>query len=76
MRTVFKKLIRWVGYILLAVVIVLSAFLWFGTYHPAEIESMAVACPEFAPTVKSRAIAQSADLECANHVGEKLRFLE
>ena len=53
MRTMFKKLIRWVGYFLLVVVIAISAFLWFGTYHPAQIESMEVVCPESAPTVKA-----------------------
>lgn len=51
MKTIFKKIIRWFGYFLLIVIIALSAFLWFGTYHPAEIESMSVTCPESAPTV-------------------------
>ena len=53
MKTIFKKLIRWIGYFLLIVIIALSTFLWFGTYHPAPIESMAVACPESAPTVEA-----------------------
>jgi endonuclease/exonuclease/phosphatase family metal-dependent hydrolase len=53
MKIIFKKLIRWISYFLLIVIVALSAFLWFGTYHPAEVESMAVTCPESAPTVKT-----------------------
>ncbi len=53
MKTIFKKLILWLGYLLVIMIIAISAFLWFGTYHPADIESMAVTCPEFAPTVSA-----------------------
>ena len=53
MKAIFKRLIRWLGYLLLIVVIAIAAFLWFGTYHPAEIESMAVNCPESTQTLKA-----------------------
>lgn len=43
------KILRWVGILLLVVVLGLVGFLWFGNYHPAPVEEMAVTCPETAP---------------------------
>jgi len=53
MKMSLAKLIRWAGLLLLLVVVALFAFVWFGTYHPANIEPMTVTCPESAPTVQS-----------------------
>lgn len=49
----FKKILKGTGLTLAVIVIALLAFLWFGTYHPANIEAMHVACPESAPKLKA-----------------------
>ncbi len=51
MITMIKKIFRGIGLLLLIVVIALAAFLWFGSLHPAAVETMAVTCPESAPTI-------------------------
>ena len=48
-----KKILKSIGIILAVIVAAFFAFVWFGTYHPASIESMAVACPEAAPTLQA-----------------------
>lgn len=49
----FKKLLKGIGVTLTVIAIALLAFLWFGTYHPADVEKMDVACSETAPKLKA-----------------------
>jgi len=51
MRISFAKLLRWAGLLLLLLIAAFFAFVWFGTYHPRDVEPMEVGCPEAAPTV-------------------------
>lgn len=53
MRTLILKVLKWVGVLLVVIVLGLLGFLWFGTYHPAPVETMTVHCPDSAPTVKA-----------------------
>src|SRR5260221_14178555 len=48
-----KRIVKWGVLAILVVVIVFFAFVWFGTYHPADIEAMAVSCPPSAPTLQT-----------------------
>lgn len=48
-----KRIMKWGALAILVVVIAFFAFVWFGTYHPADIESMAVNCPQSAPTLQT-----------------------
>ncbi len=48
-----KRIMKWGVLVILAVVIAFFAFVWFGTYHPADIETMAVNCPSSAPTLQT-----------------------
>lgn len=50
MRTLILKVLKWVGVLLVVIVLGLLGFLWFGTYHPAPVETMTVHCPDSAPT--------------------------
>jgi endonuclease/exonuclease/phosphatase family metal-dependent hydrolase len=52
MKTI-GKILRWLGLVILAVVLAALGFLWFGNYHPAPVESEAVACPADAPVLES-----------------------
>jgi endonuclease/exonuclease/phosphatase family metal-dependent hydrolase len=52
MKTVMK-ILKWIGILLLVVVIALAGFLWLGNYHPAPIEPMAVTCPASAPVLEA-----------------------
>jgi len=53
MKRSLAKLIRWGGLLLLLVGIAFFGFVWFGTYHPANIEPTTVTCPESAPTIQT-----------------------
>jgi endonuclease/exonuclease/phosphatase family metal-dependent hydrolase len=53
MKKSLAKLIRWGGLSLLLVGIAFFGFVWFGTYHPANIEPTTVTCPESAPTTQA-----------------------
>ncbi|HLF87762.1 MAG TPA: endonuclease/exonuclease/phosphatase family protein [Anaerolineales bacterium] len=48
----FKKILEGIGLVLVILVIGLAGFLWLGVYHPAEVEEMAVTCPDSAPQVQ------------------------
>src|SRR3990167_2293941 len=48
-----KKALKWIGITLAIIVVALLAFLWFGTYHPADVEKIDVACPESAPKIQA-----------------------
>ena len=47
------KIMRWLGTVILAVVLAALGFLWLGNYHPAAVESEAVACPADAPLLEA-----------------------
>ncbi len=47
------KIMRWLGIVILAVVLAALGFLWLGNYHPAAVESEAVACPADAPLLEA-----------------------
>ncbi len=49
-----KKVLKGIGITLTVIVAALLAFLWFGTYHPADMEKADVACPESAPRMKAK----------------------
>lgn len=53
MKKSLVKLIRWSGASLILMVMAFFGFVWFGTYHPAQIEPMAVTCPESAPVFQA-----------------------
>ena len=48
-----KKILKGIGISLATIVAAFFAFVWFGTYHPADIESMAVSCSDTAPTLQA-----------------------
>ncbi len=48
-----KKTFKWIGVALATIGIALLAFLWFGIYHPADIEKIEVACAESAPKLRA-----------------------
>lgn len=53
MKKVILKIFGWIGVLLLAIVLALVGFLWFGNYHPAPVETMTVTCPESAPKLEA-----------------------
>ena len=53
MKTLILKVLKWIGVLLLILVVGLLGFLWFGNYHPAPVETMAVHCPDSAPKMKA-----------------------
>lgn len=53
MKKTLVAVLRWVGILLLVVVLALAGFLRFGNYHPKAVETANVACPANAPTLAS-----------------------
>lgn len=51
MKTV-GKMLRWIGVLILVVLLAAVGFLWFGNYHPAPVEKEALACPESTPVLE------------------------
>lgn len=47
------KILRWFGIFVLVIVLAAVGFLWFGNYHPAPVESEAVACPADTPVLEA-----------------------
>ena len=48
-----KKILKGIGLTLAVLVAAFFAFVWFGTYHPAEVEPIAVTCPDSALTLQA-----------------------
>jgi hypothetical protein len=53
MKKILATLLRWIGILLLVLVLALAGFLWFGNYHPKAVETAKVSCPEDAPALAS-----------------------
>jgi endonuclease/exonuclease/phosphatase family metal-dependent hydrolase len=49
---VLVKILRWLGVLILVVVLAAVGFLWFGNYHPAAVEKEALACPDSTPMLE------------------------
>jgi endonuclease/exonuclease/phosphatase family metal-dependent hydrolase len=47
------KVLRWLGILLLVLIVAVIGFLWFGNYHPALVEAMTVDCPASMPTLEA-----------------------
>jgi endonuclease/exonuclease/phosphatase family metal-dependent hydrolase len=47
------RLARWSLLLLVLGIIALVGLFWFGTYHPAEVEPVAVTCPASAPVLQA-----------------------
>jgi endonuclease/exonuclease/phosphatase family metal-dependent hydrolase len=47
------KVLKWIGISIAGLLIAFLAFVWFGTYHPADVEPMSVTCPPSAPTLQA-----------------------
>ncbi len=50
---IMVKVLRWVGILILVIVLALAGFLWFGNYHPATVEQTTVTCPSSAPKLEA-----------------------
>ena len=53
MKKTFATILRWIGVILLVILLALVGFLWFGNFHPKPVEAANVTCPEGAPMLES-----------------------
>jgi len=53
MKKIIVTILRWIGILLLVLVLALAGFLWFGNYHPKPVEAADVTCPESTPTLES-----------------------
>ena len=53
MKKTFATIFRWVGVILLVILLALVGFLWLGNFHPKPMEAVDVTCPEGAPMLES-----------------------
>jgi len=50
---IFRKILKGIGITLAVILVAILGFLWLGIYHPAEVESMGVTCPESAPSIQA-----------------------
>lgn len=53
MKKILVFLLRWIGILLLVVILALAGFLLFGNYHPRPVEMAVVTCPENAPLLET-----------------------
>ncbi len=49
MGKILGVIFRWLGAIVLMILLALAGFLWLGNYHPAAVETMPVACAASTP---------------------------
>ena len=53
MKKILATVLRWIGILLLVLVLALGGFLWLGNYHPKSVEAADVFCPANSPTLES-----------------------
>jgi len=53
MKKILANVLRWIGILLLVLVLALGGFLWLGNYHPKPVEAADISCPANSPALES-----------------------